>query len=114
MAEDGGYVGENWLEQTQYIAHCIYEDANECRIPLDLHSACAIGNYECVQDAVNRGVDLNQRNKGKNTVLVFVIHTMYRTFTRTMYLHTCTCVYSIKLELHVECLTNQNQLIRIR
>ena len=71
MAEDaargtahGEGGGESWLEQTQYLARRIYEDPLIGTIPLDTHAACAIGNYECVQEAVNKGADLNQRNKG--------------------------------------------------
>lgn len=51
------------LDQTLYFASKIY-DSDEEPIPLDLHSACAIGNYKCVQERIDEGVDLNARNKG--------------------------------------------------
>ena len=53
------------LDQTQYLASKIYDDPGATPIPLDLFSACAIGNYECVQDAINSGLDINARNRGK-------------------------------------------------
>ena len=70
-------TGDTWLEQTQYFARRIYEDPLIGPVPLDLHAACAIGNYECVQEAVNKGVNLNVNNKGVCVLLlgVFVIYT---------------------------------------
>lgn len=38
---------------------------------LDLHSACAIGNFERVQDAVNKNEDLDQRNKGRKKTMLY-------------------------------------------
>ena len=52
------------LDQTQYLVSKIYDDPGAEPTPLDLFSACAIGNYECVQDAINSGQDINARNKG--------------------------------------------------
>lgn len=51
------------LDQTTYLARTIY-DSDDHPIPLDVHSACAIGNYKCVQERIDEGVDLNARNKG--------------------------------------------------
>lgn len=51
------------FDQTIYFAGRIY-DSDDSPIPLDLHSACAIGNYKCVQERIDEGVDLNARNKG--------------------------------------------------
>ena len=61
---ESGYGGDTWLEQTQYFARRVYEDPLIGPVPLDLYAACAIGNYECVQEAVNKGVNLNVNNKG--------------------------------------------------
>lgn len=58
------------LDQTQYLASRIYDDPGTKPIPLDLFSACAIGNYECVQDAINSGQDINSRNKGWNQCVI--------------------------------------------
>ena len=57
--------GDSWLEKTLTIAQMLYEDHSVGPIALDLHSACAIGNYGCVQEAINRQEDLSTRNKGK-------------------------------------------------
>lgn len=46
------------------INRTLYEDPSVGPIQLDLHSACAIGKYDCVQEAVNRKEDLNRQNKG--------------------------------------------------
>ena len=54
------------LDQTLYFASRIYE-CNDTPIPLDLHSACAIGDYKCVQDSIADGADINARNKGMHT-----------------------------------------------
>ena len=56
------------LDQTLYLAGKIYH-SDESPIPLDIHSACAIGNYKCVQERMDEGVDLNGRNKGICTAL---------------------------------------------
>lgn len=58
-------AGYDWLEKTQTIAQMLYEEPSVGHIPLDLHSACAIGNYGCVQEAVNKQQDLSTRNKGQ-------------------------------------------------
>ena len=52
------------LDQTLYLASRIYDDPHTAPIPLDIHSACAIGSYESVKVAVASGVDFNARNKG--------------------------------------------------
>ena len=52
------------LDQTVYLARRIYDDPQIPPVSLDLHSACAIGNYDCVQDAINSDKNLNARNKG--------------------------------------------------
>ena len=51
------------LEQTLYLARKIFDDPNAPPSPLDLHSACAIGSYDCVYDAITAGRDINRRNK---------------------------------------------------
>ena len=58
-------AGDSWLEKTLTIAQMLYEDPSVGPIALDLHSACAIGNYGCVQEAVNRKENLSTRNKGR-------------------------------------------------
>ena len=45
----------------------IYEDPLVNPVPLDLHSACAIGHYDLVKESIDRKEDLNARNKGNNT-----------------------------------------------
>ena len=52
------------LDQTQYLQQRLYTDPSAPALPLDLHSASALGNYECVQDAISSKKDLNCRNKG--------------------------------------------------
>ncbi|XP_003389398.2 PREDICTED: ankyrin repeat and SAM domain-containing protein 3-like isoform X2 [Amphimedon queenslandica] len=64
----------NWMEQTQYIARTIYDDPSIGPIPLDLYSACAIGKYESVQEAVNKKEDLNTQNKGGWTPLMYAAY----------------------------------------
>lgn len=60
----GDEVGDrDLLDQTLYLASRIYH-SDESPIPLDVHSACSIGNYKCVQERIDEGVDLNGRNKG--------------------------------------------------
>lgn len=63
MSDEG--MDRDMLDQTAYLAGTIY-DSNDHPIPLDVHSACAIGNYKCVQERIDEGVDLNARNKGDN------------------------------------------------
>ena len=58
-------VAGHLLDQTLYLTQRIYEDPEAPPIPLDLHSACAIGNYECVQDIISLGGDINTCNKGE-------------------------------------------------
>ena len=65
QAEHSSNAGDSWLEKTLTIAQMLYEEPSVGPIPLDLHSACAVGNYDCVQEAVNRRQDLSTRNKGK-------------------------------------------------
>ena len=55
------------LDQTLYLTQRIYEDPETPPTPLDLHSACAIGNYECVQDTISSGADINACNKGEGS-----------------------------------------------
>lgn len=57
-------VDYNLLDQTLYLASRIYDDPHVPPISLDLHSACAIGSYQSVKDAIESGVDFNARNKG--------------------------------------------------
>ena len=57
-------VDRSLLDQTLYLASRIYDDPHAQPIPLDLHSACAIGSYQSVKDAIESGVDFNTRNKG--------------------------------------------------
>jgi len=45
------------------VASKLYDSGGD-PIPMDLHSACAVGNYKCVQDWINSGVPLEGRNKG--------------------------------------------------
>jgi ankyrin repeat protein len=71
MAEETGDL----LDQTLYLASRIY-DSGDSPIPLDLHSACAIGNYKCVQERIDEGVDLNARNKGMQESACWVIKTL--------------------------------------
>ncbi len=52
------------LDQTLYLASRIYH-SDDSPIPLDIHSACAIGNYKSVRDWIDEGIDFNQRNKGR-------------------------------------------------
>lgn len=56
------------LDQTLYLAAKIYDSA-VTPIPLDIHSACAIGNYKCVQERIDEKVDVNGRNKGTAILL---------------------------------------------
>lgn len=65
------------LDQTLYIAGKIYDDPGIVPVPLDLHSACAIGSYDCVYDAIAAGKNINIRNKGNIacTMLVFASQT---------------------------------------
>ena len=50
-------------ELLDMVASQLY-DSGEDPIPMDLHSACAVGNYKCVQDWINSGVPLEGKNKG--------------------------------------------------
>ena len=50
----------------------IYEDPLVNPVPLDLHSACAIGHYELVKESIDRKENLNACNKGKHYNLVCV------------------------------------------
>lgn len=55
------------LDQTQYIQQRVYTDPSLRPSPLDLHSASALGNYECVQEAISSNKDINRRNKGNTS-----------------------------------------------
>lgn len=58
------------LDQTLYIAGKIYDDPGTTPIPLDLHSACAIGSYDSVYDAIAAGKNINIRNKGSPIITI--------------------------------------------
>jgi len=62
------------LDQTLYLASRIYDDPNTPAIPIDLHSACAIGSYQSVKDAIVSGTDFNSRNKGLSLLFVWASH----------------------------------------
>ena len=53
------------LDQTQYIQRRVYTDPSLPPFPLDIHSASALGNYECVQEAISSKRDINCRNRGE-------------------------------------------------
>ena len=53
-----------WLLLYLILFRAIYEDPTLEPTPLDLHSACAIGYYEFVQDAINKNEELSNHNKG--------------------------------------------------
>lgn len=55
------------LDQTLYLARRIYDDPHTPPISLDIHSACAIGSYECVKETIESGISFNARNKGNTT-----------------------------------------------
>lgn len=61
------------LDQTQYIQRRVYTDPSLPPAPLDLHSASALGNYECVQEAINSKQDINRRNKGETWLLAVIL-----------------------------------------
>ncbi len=54
------------LDQTLYLMSRVYDDPNTPPTPLDIHSACAIGSYQSVQDSIQQGTDFNARNKGES------------------------------------------------
>ena len=56
------------LDQTLYLASRIYH-SDDSPIPLDIHSACAIGNYNTVRNCIDQGIDFNRRNKGKRDII---------------------------------------------
>ena len=71
------------LDQTQYLVRSrLYDDPATPPEPLDLHSAAAIGNYECVQEAINSGQDIDARNKGVRGrgVISRCIQSLYSSF----------------------------------
>ena len=57
-------MSDDQLDQTLYIYQKLYDDPATPAIPLDLHSAAAIGYYDCVQDGISSGQDINACNKG--------------------------------------------------
>ncbi len=61
VMEGGGEL----LDQTLYIHQRLYDDPRTPGVPIDLHSAAAIGYYECVQEGISSGKDLNACNKGQ-------------------------------------------------
>ena len=62
------------LDQSQAIAQKLYNDPSIAIIPLDLHTACAIGDYQIVNKAVMNKEDLNKRNKGGWTPLMYAAY----------------------------------------
>lgn len=52
-------------DSLEYTQRLVYEDSTATPISLDLFSACALGSYECVQEAINAGKDFNINNKGE-------------------------------------------------
>lgn len=78
------------LDQTLYLASRIYDDPETPPISLDLFSACAIGNYGCVQEAINSGQNINTRNRGTQMYQI----DSYR--SRSQSLCTCTCRMFLK------------------
>ena len=72
------------LDKTQYLQQRLYTDPSAPALPLDLHSASALGNYECVQDAIRSKKDLNCRNNG-NCVLTTNVLGSFDVTTRVLY-----------------------------
>lgn len=50
-------------ELLDLVASQLYDSGGD-RVPLDMHSACAVGNYKCVQEWIDAGVDLDAKNRG--------------------------------------------------
>ena len=62
------------LDQSQAIAQKLYNNPSIAIIPLDLHTACAIGGYQIVNKAVMNKEDLNKRDKGGWTPLMYAAY----------------------------------------
>ena len=62
------------LDQSQAIAQRLYTDPSIATIPLDLHTACAIGDYQIVNKYVVNKEELNKRNKGGWTPLMYAAY----------------------------------------
>ena len=62
------------LDQSQAIAQRLYNDPSIPTIPLDLHTACAIGDYQIVNKYVVNKEELNKRNKGGWTALMYAAY----------------------------------------
>ncbi|KAK3107869.1 hypothetical protein FSP39_024033 [Pinctada imbricata] len=43
-------------------------------VPLDLHTASSIGQYDCVRDFISKQVDLNKKNRGGWTPLMYACY----------------------------------------
>ncbi|XP_013913643.1 PREDICTED: ankyrin repeat and SAM domain-containing protein 3, partial [Thamnophis sirtalis] len=57
----------------------------ELDIPLDLHTAASIGQYEVVKDSIERGEkDLDQKNRGGWTPLMYASYIGYDTVVRML------------------------------
>lgn len=50
-------------ELLDLVASQLY-DSGDDPIPLDVHSACAVGNYKCVQEWIDAGAELDVKNRG--------------------------------------------------
>ena len=58
----------------QSFAQRVYNDPSIPTIPLDLHTACAIGDYQVISKCVVNKEDLNKRNKGGWTPLMYAAY----------------------------------------
>ena len=60
-------TGTDPLEQTQVILNRIYSESGIQPTPVDLHTACAIGIFDIVNESVDAKRNLDTRNKGTDT-----------------------------------------------
>ncbi|XP_070617103.1 ankyrin repeat and SAM domain-containing protein 3 [Erythrolamprus reginae] len=68
-----------WYGEGQAASH------QELDIPLDLHTAASIGQYEVVKDSIERGEkDLDQKNRGGWTPLMYASYIGYDTVVRLL------------------------------
>uniref|UniRef100_A0A8C6XGX5 Ankyrin repeat and sterile alpha motif domain containing 3 n=1 Tax=Naja naja TaxID=35670 RepID=A0A8C6XGX5_NAJNA len=68
-----------WHGEGQAASH------QELDIPLDLHTAASIGQYEVVKDSIERGEkDLDQKNRGGWTPLMYASYIGYDTVVRVL------------------------------
>ena len=58
-------TGVDPLDQTQIIYSRLYSDPGNQPIPIDLHTACAIGIFDVVNESVDAKKNLDERNKGE-------------------------------------------------